>query len=288
MDGTICDSNNNIPAENIAALRACREAGIHIAVLTGRRRNTLAPQLELLYHQCEPRPGTPWLAATNSGGLLWEYPGWLQHSACVMDRQLAQQLLQVLEPSSVNCYVNPASSGGRELVHLRRTASPQFDRYFARFGHDALHLSDAQQLLDFEITQFAVPADDHLVYELAARVQASFNSEVLSVMTMRWPLLGIRALEVYRPESNKAAALTAIAAALNVSREDVVAVGDDQNDLPMLRWASLGAAMPHSTTEVIAASDLHLAGSGVGALAPWLESLLSASTPLLPEPELMV
>merc|ERR1719157_292651 len=41
----------------------------------------------------------------------------------------------------------------------------------------------------------------------------------------------------------KAAGLQALCAALDISREDVLAVGDSENDLAMLRWAGHSCAM---------------------------------------------
>lgn len=274
MDGTICDHTNAIPPANIAALRACRGAGIHIVVLTGRRRSTLAPQLELLYRECEADQACgEWFAGTNSGGLLWRYPGWEQLAASCMPSELSRRVLGVLEPHSLNCYVNPAASDGCELVHLRRTPSAEVERYFARFGQGARHVDSAEELLQYEITQFALPATDELVFELADKLSAAFAPEELSVLTMRWPLLGLRALEAYGPDCNKANALKALALRRGVPRERTAAAGDDQNDMPMLAWAGSSAVMPHTPDRVAAAAQQRLAGSGVEALAGWLEAL---------------
>jgi hydroxymethylpyrimidine pyrophosphatase-like HAD family hydrolase len=287
MDGTVCDDTNAVPPENIAALRACRAAGIHIAILTGRRRTTLEPVLELLYRECEMEAGpapapptdrpatTPWLLATNSGGLVWEYPGWRMLAAQAMPPALAQAVADALAPHSLNLYVNPAACDGTEIVHLQRAPSAAFDRYFARFsaGTRSLPAASAPDLATLPITQFALPEEDAVVFALAERLRAQFAPDELSVLTMRWPLLDMRGLEAYSPACNKAAALEAIARQLGVPRERTAAAGDDQNDRPMLGWAGSSAAMPHTPDEVAQAAQQRLPGAGVASLAPWLHAL---------------
>jgi hydroxymethylpyrimidine pyrophosphatase-like HAD family hydrolase len=273
MDGTICDSTNTIPPENLAALCACRRAGIHLVVLTGRRRSTLASVLETLYQACEGAAGGSWFVSTNSGGLVWEYPGWRQHSVRTMPPALARRVLALLAPHSLNCYVNPAASGGTELVHLRRAPSTAFDLYFSRFGAGTRQTESESELLAHEITQFAVPGDDATVFALAGLLRRHFPPEELSVLTMRWPLLGLRGLEAYSPACNKASALEGIAGWLGVAQERTAAAGDDQNDKPMLAWAGASAAMPHAPADVAAAAQQRLPGEDVAALAPWLEAL---------------
>jgi hydroxymethylpyrimidine pyrophosphatase-like HAD family hydrolase len=54
---------------------------------------------------------------------------------------------------------------------------------------------------------------------------------------------------------NKATALAEVAAGFGVSAADVLAFGDGQNDIEMLRWAGRGVAMGDATDEVKAAAN---------------------------------
>jgi hydroxymethylpyrimidine pyrophosphatase-like HAD family hydrolase len=277
MDGTLCDDANRIPPANTAALARCRSRGIHIAVLTGRRRTTLAAKLDELYAACEAGCAAAarqcWFTATNSGGLVWEYPGWRQQSAVVMPPAMAAAIVERLAPHSLNVHVNPATSQGTELIHLRRTGSLVLDGYYRRFGQDALDLSDAAGLAAFEVTLLAIPGEPELIRQLGGQLRALFSPEELSILMMRWPLLDAWALEIYTPQLSKATALAGIARRLGVSRQHVAAAGDDLNDCSMLGWAGHSAAMPHAPVDVIEAAQLQLDGQGAAALAPWLEAL---------------
>jgi Cof subfamily protein (haloacid dehalogenase superfamily) len=54
---------------------------------------------------------------------------------------------------------------------------------------------------------------------------------------------------------NKGVALAQLAAQLNIPREQVIAIGDHENDLEMLKWAGLGLAMGNAIPEVRAIAD---------------------------------
>ena len=62
-------------------------------------------------------------------------------------------------------------------------------------------------------------------------------------------------LEIIPVAASKGAALESLAAHLDVPLARVVAVGDQENDLEMLRAAGLGVAMPHAPEAVRRAAD---------------------------------
>jgi len=69
-------------------------------------------------------------------------------------------------------------------------------------------------------------------------------------------------------------ALELFAKKLGVDRTDVIAVGDDVNDLAMIKWAGTGVAMPNAAEELVKAADLQLEGESVEDLAVFLRGLV--------------
>lgn len=61
--------------------------------------------------------------------------------------------------------------------------------------------------------------------------------------------------EVTAPGITKGPALAALAVRLGIAREDVIAIGDQENDVSMLVWAGLGLAMGNAPAEVRALAD---------------------------------
>jgi hydroxymethylpyrimidine pyrophosphatase-like HAD family hydrolase len=57
------------------------------------------------------------------------------------------------------------------------------------------------------------------------------------------------------PAASTGAALALVANRLGVAREEVIAFGDGNNDLPMIEWAGLGVAMGTARPHILAAAD---------------------------------
>ncbi|MGA2231749.1 MAG: HAD hydrolase family protein [Tepidisphaeraceae bacterium] len=89
------------------------------------------------------------------------------------------------------------------------------------------------------------------------------------------PSSGLRVLEVFEPAVNKWDGLMHVADANGITAERIIAVGDDVNDLPMIRNAGLGIAMANAPAEVRAAADRVIGPNGEDGLAVFLEELLA-------------
>jgi hydroxymethylpyrimidine pyrophosphatase-like HAD family hydrolase len=263
LDGTVVDAANEVPAETIAELRACEEAGIRLAFLTGRRPRTAGFQLK--------KVGLPAYVATNSGCMLWEYPAWQPLRRQLFPADLVQPVAGLLAPYSVNFYVD-SEEHGFEFFYLKREHSPQLEEYLTRWHFVSREIADPAEMAGFGITQVAMPHSDAVVRGLRDAVAARYDGRVLA-LAVRWPLIPTLCLELFHPEGNKGSALQYFAELAGVQRERVAAVGDDVNDLAMLAWAGWGAAMPQAGEETRAAADEVLEGEGAESLPPLLRRL---------------
>jgi hydroxymethylpyrimidine pyrophosphatase-like HAD family hydrolase len=81
-------------------------------------------------------------------------------------------------------------------------------------------------------------------------------------------------LEISSPGITKASGLAELAARFGVAREDVVAIGDMPNDVPMLRWAGRSYAVANAHPEVVDAADEVTVANDEDAVALLIESLL--------------
>jgi len=60
---------------------------------------------------------------------------------------------------------------------------------------------------------------------------------------------------IIHPEANKAAGLAWVCSQLGVNQEEVLALGDSANDVPMLKWAGVGVAMGWAPQPVQESAD---------------------------------
>ena len=85
---------------------------------------------------------------------------------------------------------------------------------------------------------------------------------------------GVDVLEVFDPAVNKWQGLLHVANAHGIDPADIIAIGDDVNDLPMIRNAGLGVAMGNARLEVQQAAMRVIGRNDEDGLARFLEELV--------------
>jgi hydroxymethylpyrimidine pyrophosphatase-like HAD family hydrolase len=81
---------------------------------------------------------------------------------------------------------------------------------------------------------------------------------------------------VFDPSVNKWAGIRHVAARHGIRDEEIVAIGDDVNDLHMVRHAGLGVAMGNARPELLAVADRVIGHNRDEGLAAFLEELVDS------------
>lgn len=81
-------------------------------------------------------------------------------------------------------------------------------------------------------------------------------------------------LEFLHPDVSKGKALRVVATNLGIKPEEVVAIGDNHNDIGMLRFAGLGIAMGNAHDEVKAAADYVTLSNAEEGVAVAIETMI--------------
>ena len=81
-------------------------------------------------------------------------------------------------------------------------------------------------------------------------------------------------LEFLHPNVSKGNALSVIAKDLGIAPEEVVAIGDNHNDIGMMRFAGLGVAMGNAHEEVKEAADYVTLSNAEEGVAAVIEELI--------------
>ena len=121
-------------------------------------------------------------------------------------------------------------------------------------------------------TKLLIVADPPVVERELALLSAHFAGR-LSVVRSH-AIFG----ELTAPGISKGAALAALAERLAIPREQVIAIGDHENDLPMIEWAGLGLAMGNAIAEVREAADAVLPTIEAAGVAVAIERYILADT----------
>ena len=261
IDGTLVGPDGLVAPETLDAVAAARAAGVGICVATGRSHAESVGIWRALHLD---RPFEPVILV---GG------------AIVAEPDTARTLYQRAIPWPTACEFADA------LGRAGHVAMALVDRW--RHGVDYLVTAGADQdaasrdwfskmdvrvrrvgrLADGaerqEVLRISAVADPDRARALADELRVPFG-EGLTVHAILAPNYGVTIVEAHAAGANKMTALKYVAQQLRVPVRRIAAVGDDINDLPMIRGAALGAAMPEAPKAVRDAAD-HVAAGGLGA-----------------------
>lgn len=243
IDGTLLDHHFQLPARNLAALRAAHFCGAEILLATGRRHDYALPIAQEL--------GFPvWLISSN-GALIRSTEG----ETFYFDRLPRESAIKLIQ----------------HMEHFRGNAVLTFDRP----GHGALVLERVEELNQTiarwiqnnePYIQYISPLENALRHEdpiqamycgRVARMQeaqlrlaqADFLDEVTIVRT-QYDHRDLCILDILNRECSKGHALRRWAELHSVPRSQIMAIGDNYNDLEMLEFAGVPVVMGNATDEL--------------------------------------
>lgn len=275
IDGTLTDPDYKISSRNYEALREAHRAGIEIVLATGRRHDYAMPVAREL--------GFPiWLISSN-GALVRSSKG---------ETDFTDRL--------------PASSA-RKLIHhmeeFRGSAVLTFDR--PPLASDSLVLERADELnqsisrwmeSNRPYIKIVSPLEDALTEDplqamycgsvsrmLAAQQrlsEADFADE-FTVLRTQYDHRDLSILDILTRDCSKGHALRRHAEKHAISRAEIMAIGDNYNDLEMLEYAGVPVVMANADAG-LKQRGFHVTGSNSeNGVALAIEQLFRAGFPAL-------
>jgi Cof subfamily protein (haloacid dehalogenase superfamily) len=246
IDGTLTDPNFQVPARNIAALRAAHHAGIEIMLATGRRHDYALPIAQEL--------GFPiWLISSN-GALIRSSAG----ETFFTDRLPARTAAELIQ----------------YMDEFRGHAVLTFDRAANVPGNDSLVLESADELnktvsrwlqVNRPYIKFVSPLENALTEDplqamycgrvafmegLQQRLSQAEFLEKITVLKTQYDHRDLCILDILNRECSKGHALRRWAEQRGIPREQVMAIGDNHNDLEMLEFAGVAVVMGNASHEL--------------------------------------
>lgn len=247
IDGTLTDPNFQVSARNLAALRAAHHSGVKIILATGRRHDYAMPIAQEI--------GVPLLLISSNGALVRSSEG----ETLYTDRLPAETARKLV----------------RHMDDYRGHAVLTFDRPANVHGNNSLVLETADELnktvsrwleVNRPYIKFVSPLEDALQEEdplqamycgRVARMeeaqlrlrQAGFLDEI-TILKTQYDYRDLCILDILTHNCSKGHALRRWAELEGISREQIMAIGDNYNDLEMLEFAGLAFVMGNASEEL--------------------------------------
>lgn len=233
IDGTLLNPAGEITAPTRAAVQAVQQAGIPVTLATARRYcNTRQIADELGLH-------IPLIL--YDGAMIVEHPrGTILHRE-TFPSDIAQQAVDILVRHRVQPVVQPDTGLDEQIwTGPAECDTPSLEAYFTVFSETVRRLPYTQ-LCAGKANPLRVVAFD--AEETILSVSPEIAALDCSWTTIRRGNYGSAELVAMRAGCSKASGMIALAQQFGVPLNQVMALGDNNNDREMLRCAGWGVAM---------------------------------------------
>lgn len=254
LDDTLLNSELQISPRVKSAVSRAVEQNVRVVLATGRMFPAAVPfarELEL---------ETPLI--TYQGALVKEHLTGRELYHRPVPLELAVDVIKRLSPTGfhLQVYVDDA------LCMPRLT--PEGERYARISGVDPRVVGDLLHFLRVPPTKIVMIAPEGEIDLLLPGLLTRYNG-ALHVSKSK-PYF----LEFSEPRATKGEALRHLSAELGIAREEVMAIGDGYNDIPMLEFAGVAVVVGNARPEIKAHAAHVTAGNDEDGVAVALETLV--------------
>ncbi len=242
IDGTLLDPQYQISSANLAALRRAHLNGVEIVLVTGRRHRFALPVAEMLGFEL-------WLISSN-GAVTRSSAGELFHRD-LLPRITAHKLCDYMHDFRGNLVItfDQETKGALVLERL-----------------DELHVSIARWLeKNRDFIEIVIPVTDALrsdpiqamfcgtvtrMREAEARLTSWHLGGEITVLKTQYDARDLCIIDVLNHGCSKGHALRRWAEHRGLQRHEVMAIGDNYNDLEMLAYAGVPFVMGNASEDL--------------------------------------
>jgi Cof subfamily protein (haloacid dehalogenase superfamily) len=242
IDGTLLDSTWQLPAANQRAVAEATRRGIEVALVTGRRYDFAMPIARMF--------DAPLTMIVNNGALVKTHDG-QTHIRHLLSRDTAERVLQVTLPWREGAgVVFDRLRKNQIMLEVIDTDDPIRSGYYARNREFLSIAKPLEGCLTEDPIQVMFSGKVNEMREVEAVLRAApFTNEFALAVTC-YESRDFSMIDVIRPEISKGSSLAEWAAVRGYAREEVMAIGDNHNDLEMLSFAGIPIVMGNAVAEL--------------------------------------
>lgn len=268
LDGTLLDSRGALPVRNRAALHRAHENGLKVVLCTGRSYTETRPIIQKIGLDLDA-------TITVGGALITDVASGATLEATSMDAALARECAAWFQSRGYALLwlhdQHAAGDDGFAIDGPRRHAA--IDLWLAKSGC-AMRAAVGIPAFKHNPLRLTILDDDAELQRLSAELAAEFDQR-LTHNLIHVPSYGFTVIESFAGVVNKWFGIESLCRRWSIDPAATVAVGDDVNDLSMIRAAGLGVAVANARPAVIAASKRRTASNDDAGVADLIDAILS-------------
>jgi Cof subfamily protein (haloacid dehalogenase superfamily) len=243
IDGTLLDSRGGLPADHRQALAEAIASGIHVALVTGRSFHFTQPVAQAL--------DLPVTLIVNNGAVVKSREG-VTVMRQLLDRDVARHLLACTKTHEESVAVIFDRHDGRQIVFERMDwEHPHRRGYFEKNNAFIAAVASLSEALTEDPIQVMFNGGVVAMRGLAAELRTLAIAPRFALSLTEYERRDFSLLDVNAAGCSKGATLARWVAHLGFHARDVMAVGDNLNDLDMLRYAGTAVIMANAADALL-------------------------------------
>ncbi len=242
IDGTLLDSRWQLPEANRAAIAAATRRGIEVALVTGRRYDFALP----IARQID----APLTMIVSNGAVIRTQDG-ETHLRHLLAKHTAARVLELTRPwRDCTGVVFDRRRENQVVLESMNSDDPIRTAYYTR-NREFLGLAcPLESCLTEDPLQVMLSGGVARMREAEAALRGAAFAQDFALAATVYEPRNFSMIDVINPLCSKGAALAEWAALRGVTREEVLAIGDNHNDLEMLAFAGIPVVMGNGVAEL--------------------------------------
>jgi Cof subfamily protein (haloacid dehalogenase superfamily) len=243
IDGTLLNSDEEISPANFAAIHQTMARGIEVVLLTGRRLATarwIPQQLGL---------GGPFVV--HNGALILQMASGLPLARFFLSPPTAREVLERshLFLDAILLHVEDGEDG-LMAVHPASAANPILQRYLSRNHQRVVHTEQLNIFANERLIQIMFAGHTKQIDDIETQLACIQEPLPPHITKTCYPDRDFSIMDILDRKCSKAQALKFLSSRNGIARNQILAIGDNHNDLDMLLFAGTGVAMGNAVREL--------------------------------------
>jgi hypothetical protein len=242
IDGTLLDSRWILPEANRKAIAEATGRGIEVALVTGRRYEFAMPIAEQV--------GGPLTMIVSNGAVIRDHDG-RTHLRHLLARETAAQVLEITKDwrdGAAVVFDRPRAN--QVMLEVLETDDPIRTAYYTRNKEFIGQAVPLESCLTEDPIQVMLSGSVKAMREAEAILRAAQSQGNFAVASTIYESRDFAMIDVIHPRVSKGAALAEWAELRGYARDEVMAIGDNHNDLEMLEFAGVAVVMGNCVPEL--------------------------------------
>lgn len=242
IDGTLLDSQWRLPEANRAAIAEATRRGIEVVLVTGRRYDFALPIAQKIQ--------SPVTMIVSNGALIRTQDG-VTHLRHLLPRETAARVLQISKPwRDGTAVVFDRPRENQVMLESIDTNDPMRGAYYER-NRDFLGVANPlESCLIEDPIQVMLTGKVEPMREAEQVLRKAQGAVGYGVASTVYPARDFAMIDVIHPSCSKGSSLAEWAEVRGIAREEVMAIGDNHNDVEMLSFAGIPVVMGNCVPEL--------------------------------------